>query len=140
MVLSSKAFLFAKTETITALAGCLPIDFRTKELTLTRYLMRGRPDSWPPLNNLKSHKINEHTYYTDSQANYVFRNSLSSSNTINEIRKALRINLYMRWYELFCQAVKAWTLQFFTDHSGLFTLQKLLLIIDWHKLLLVSVN
>ena len=23
----------------------------------------------------------------------------------------------MKWYEIFCQAVKLWTLQFFTDHN-----------------------
>ena len=56
MILISKAFLSAKTETITALAGCLPIDFRAKEIAFTRYLKRGRPVYWPPLNNLNSHK------------------------------------------------------------------------------------
>ena len=110
MVLISKALLSAKAETVTALAGCLPIDFGAKEIALTKYLKRGWPDYWPPLNNLNSHKLKEHTYHTDSQANYVFGNSLSSSSNINEIWKTLRINLYMKWYEIFCQAVKPWTL------------------------------
>jgi len=108
-VLISKAFLSTKTETITVLAGCLPIDFRAKEMALSRYLKSGRRDYWPLLNN-SSHKLNGHTYYTESQANYVFGNSLSHSNSIDKIRKTLRINLYMKWYEIFCQAVKPWTL------------------------------
>ena len=48
-------------------------------------------DYWPPLNNLNIH-------HTESHANYVFGNSFSTSNTINEIRKTLQKKLYMKWY------------------------------------------
>ena len=74
MVLISKAFLSAKTETITALGGGLSNDFRAKE--------RGRPDYWIPLNKLNSHKLNKNTNYTYSQANYVFGHPFSTSNTV----------------------------------------------------------
>ena len=72
-----------------ALAQCLPIDFRAKEITLTRYQKKGRLDYWPPLNNLNSHKLNENTYYNDSQANYVLRNSLFSSYSENFTHKPI---------------------------------------------------
>ena len=83
-----------------ALVGCLPIDFITKEIAFTRYLKRQvtPEDYWPPLINLNIHKLNEHTYHTESHANYVFGNSFSTSNTINEIRKTLQKKLYMKWY------------------------------------------
>ena len=123
VVFISKAFLSAKTEVITALAGCLSIGIRAKEIALTRYLKRGRPGYWPPLNNLNSHKLIEYIYYTDSQANSVFGYSPSSSNT-NEIQKTSRTDLYMKWYEIFCQAVKPKTLHFCTDHNDVLQVAK----------------
>ena len=55
-------------------------------------------DYWPPLINLNIQKLNEHTYHTESHAYYVFGNSFSTSNTINEIQKTLQKKLYMKWY------------------------------------------
>ena len=50
--------------------------------------------------------------------------SFFTSNIINEIRRTLCKNLYIKWYELFSQAVNPCTLQFLTYHIGLLQVAK----------------
>ncbi|KAK2705487.1 hypothetical protein QYM36_015768 [Artemia franciscana] len=54
MIAISKGFRSAKTDTVTAVAGCLPLDQRAIEVSLSRYFKKGRPNYWPSQENWHS--------------------------------------------------------------------------------------
>ena len=118
MIAISKGFVSAKTDTVTAVAGCLPLSQRAIEVSWSRYFKKGRRNYWPSQENRHSgvcFRSDLQIVFTD-EALILFTICESTSDKFTNFdRKKLHDIILSRWFSTFKIGAKPWTKHFFNS-------------------------